>query len=47
MSNKKTVHLTLVNHDYMKRIAYLNDTSIELEVNKTISNKRIEELEIN
>ena len=43
MSVKKSVWLIPENHDYLKRNAYINNSTIELEMNKIISNKRIED----
>ena len=43
MSTIKTVILEPENHVYLKRIAYINETSIQHETNKIISNKRKED----
>ena len=37
MSDKKNASLIPENHDFLKRLAYLNDSTIELELNKIIS----------
>jgi len=43
MNNKKTVHLTPENHDFLRKLRYLNNSTIELELDKIVSEKRIKE----
>lgn len=42
MSENKTVHLNFDNHDFIRRLAYFNRTSIQSETNKIITNTRKE-----
>ena len=43
MNEKKSVHLIPENHDYLKRLSYINNSSIQFEMNQIISNKRKED----
>lgn len=40
MKVKKTVHLTPDNHEYIRSLAFVNDSTIETEINQIISKKR-------
>jgi len=45
MNENKTVHLNPNNHDFLRRLAYFNRTSIQSETNKIITEKRKEKKE--
>lgn len=40
MKGKKTVHLIPKNHEFLRQLSFINNSSIELETNKIISNMR-------
>lgn len=44
MSGTKTVILEPQNHEYLKNLAFINDSSIQKEVNLIIEKKRAKEV---
>lgn len=41
MSEKKSIHLTLENHEFVRKLAYNRHTTIQDEANLIIAKKRI------